>query len=313
MNVVINNKMLLKVLALSASIAVLPGCSLTEFVKGSASDVETNQSAKQAPEPTPSNKSESISLSDNVSSSDRQEQGLASNSKVDTQPSNVEVIEEVICVDLNNRTIDCPSLTSTSPNVDSQPVVQSGTPTHTRSSSTVANQVMTTRQVTKNEPVYHDVVPTHSLSGAEHSVVVEEYIERVATDLINSLGNSNNTHSVIGVTSFVDFNNHLKTVTPFGNRISEIMMNELQQTGFVVADYKVRDTISVEQDGDYVFSRDVQQLNGVETMTHVLTGTIMYQQKGLKINARVVDFDTKWVVASASTFMPYFVLDTIVP
>ena len=155
-------------------------------------------------------------------------------------------------------------------------------------------------------------ISQHSLSGAEHSVVVEEYIERVSTDLINSLANNLN-DPVIGVTSFVDFNNNLTSVTPFGNRIAEHFISELQQSGFMVADYKVKDTITVNHNGDLVFSRNTNELNAVEGMTHVLAGTIMYQEKGLKIIARVVDFDNKWVVASASTFMPYFVLDTIVP
>lgn len=184
-------------------------------------------------------------------------------------------------------------------------------------SSQVVYSSKTKRPIAQRQPETNDdrgSLAQHSLTGAEHSVVVEEYIERMATDLINNLATSNSrTKPVIGVTSFVDFNNNLKTVTPFGNRIAEHFINELQRSGFIVADYKVRDTISVGQNGDLVFSRNTQELNGAESMTHVLAGNIMYQEKGLKIIARVVDFDHKWVIASSSVFMPYFILDTIVP
>lgn len=292
MNYVFKNRMLLSVLLTSTA---LSGCSLTEFVTGKPETVQTAQTNLEQ---------------------------VSSEQETYTQNGSESVVRRTQIEPMPEQRLQKPAPTSTPKsvmNVNTQaetPVIKRLPAEKPRSAMNYYGSIdqpyrhKASQQGSSER--YMPPIAQHSLSGAEHSVMVEEYIERVSTDLINSLAN-NLSDPVIGVTSFVDFNNNLTSVTPFGNRVAEHFISELQQSGFMVADYKVRDTITVNHNGDIVFSRNTDELNAAEGMTHVLAGTIMYQEKGLKIIARVVDFDNKWVVATASTFMPYFVLDTIVP
>ncbi len=286
--------------------SLLAGCSLTEFVTGKT-EPQTNSTSAQA-EPTQAEATNSDTQSQEVKAvytgTSSTSTSAADSQKPASEPS--------------QRT----SVVANSPRKSARPVV-SNSPTKSPKTVVTKRPIAQVRQIQPAPQPYYQAdsgqsmapsMAQHSLSGAQHSVLVEEYIERMATDLINNLASVNNSNKpVIGVTSFVDFNNNLKSVTPFGNRVAEHFINELQRSGFLVADYKVRDTISIANNGDLVFSRNTNELNAESTMTHVLAGNIMYQEKGLKIIARVVDFDNKWVIASSSVFMPYFVLDTIVP
>lgn len=245
-----------------------------------------------------------------------------------TPPPIVKTTEQHVCVDAQAQVIDCPEALSLQGEAivnakvqgnnaaanEQQKIRQQLAQPRNNEAQNVAQEYDETQ--TSDQTASHHyqqvVIPQHTLSDAQHSVLVSEYIEQIASQLIENVATDVD-HAVVGVTSFVDFNNDLSTITSFGNRIAEHFYLTLFQQGFTVADYKVRSKVSITRSGDYVFSRNVNKLDNAKTMTHVLTGTVMYQQTGLLINARIVDFDSKWVVSTASGFIPYFVLDSIVP
>jgi len=153
---------------------------------------------------------------------------------------------------------------------------------------------------------------THPLVSSNNTVLIGEYIEQMATHMLESL-TVPAASALVGVTSFVEFTDDLASVNQLGNMLAESFIYELQQNGIPVVDYKVASGVRVQRDGDFVFSRNPANLNLNDSMQYVLTGTIMYNKRGLVINARMVNFMNKRVVASSKKVIPYFVLDSIIP
>ena len=155
------------------------------------------------------------------------------------------------------------------------------------------------------------IANTHPLVSANNTVLIGEYVEQMATNMLESLNVPVET-AVVGVASFVEFTDDLVSVNPLGNLLAENFIFELQQNGIPVVDYKVAQNVMVLANGDYVFSRNREQLN-MDVMSHVLTGSIIYNKQGLVVNARVVDLESKRVVSASKKVIPYFVLDAIIP
>ena len=153
---------------------------------------------------------------------------------------------------------------------------------------------------------------THPLVASNNSVLVGEYVEQMATNMLESLSVPVR-EVTVGVTSFVEFTDKLSSINQLGNILAESFIFELQQNGIPVVDYKVASQIHVKPDGDFIFSRNPAALNLTDTMQYVLTGTIMYNKRGLVVNARMVHFESKRVVASSKQVIPYFVLDSMIP
>jgi hypothetical protein len=76
----------------------------------------------------------------------------------------------------------------------------------------------------------------------------------------------------------------------------------------VVIDYKTTGSIRVTKQGDYVFSRDWQELPERQIIDYVVSGTMVTQDEGILINARMIGIQSKVVVATAQSFIPNWVL-----
>lgn len=156
------------------------------------------------------------------------------------------------------------------------------------------------------------VTSAHPLTASNNSVMLSEYIEQLATELLEN-GTVPASETYVGVTTFVEYTPQLSSINLLGNMLSEEFIYQLQQTGIAVVDYKVISSVNVQPNGDFVFSRDPSKLDLVASMDYVLTGTTMYNKRGLVVNARIVHLTTKRVVAAAKRIIPYFVLDSIIP
>jgi TolB-like protein len=116
-----------------------------------------------------------------------------------------------------------------------------------------------------------------------------------------------NAKTPVAVASFVDLKD-LETTTWLGNQLAESFVHELQRHGLVVIDYKTTGSIRVTKQGDYVFSRDWQELPERQIIDYVVSGTMVTQDEGILINARMIGIQSKVVVATAQSFIPNWVL-----
>ena len=75
-----------------------------------------------------------------------------------------------------------------------------------------------------------------------------------------------------------------------------------------MVDFKTTSTIDVNRRGDFVFSRNIKKLSEDHMSSHILAGTLIYRQNGIVINTRIINVNTKQIVASSREFIPQYVL-----
>lgn len=131
---------------------------------------------------------------------------------------------------------------------------------------------------------------------------MDYFVESMTEDLVET-NTSISARTPIAVTSFVDLQN-MDTTSWLGNSVSEAFIFQLQQRGFKIVDFKTTGSIRVTQQGDFALSRDWQDLAQEQQVTYVLTGTMLRQEGGVLVNARVVAMRSRIVVATAQGFLP---------
>ena len=116
-----------------------------------------------------------------------------------------------------------------------------------------------------------------------------------------------NAKTPVAVASFVDLKD-LETTNWLGNQLAESFVHELQRHGLVVIDFKTTGHIRVTKTGDYVFSRDWQELPERQIIDYIVSGTMVEQENGILVNARMIGIQSKVIVATAQSFIPSWVL-----
>ncbi|MEH0666582.1 hypothetical protein H4F18_02705 [Vibrio scophthalmi] len=128
------------------------------------------------------------------------------------------------------------------------------------------------------------------------------FVESMTEDLMIS-NTSVSARTPIAVTSFVDLQN-MDATNWLGNSVSEGFIHQFQRRGFKVVDFKTTGSIQVTHSGDFAFSRDWKDLAQEQDIQYVLTGTMLRQEGGVIVNARVVGMQSRVVVATAQGFLP---------
>lgn len=176
-----------------------------------------------------------------------------------------------------------------------------------------AMQRASTRKVSltsgKLEPVL--IPPSNSYSPRYSHKTLDDYAEQMTMELMDK-ARVLQAESRVGVASFVNFDASLQTTNPLGNQLAESFIKEVQAFGLAVVDYKMMDHINVAADGDKVFSRNARKLDDAD-VDFVLSGTMHRDEKGVRVNARIVSMEDRRVVATARGFIPHFVVNSVVP
>lgn len=140
-----------------------------------------------------------------------------------------------------------------------------------------------------------------------HHKTLVNYVEQMSLDLVDTMQTEQDVS--IAVTSFVDLDASLNNSSQLGNQLSESFIHQLQKFGYGIVDFKTTDHIAMNARGDFVFSRDIEQLADKHIASHVLSGTLIYRNSGVEVNARIIDITSKRVVASSNKILPYYVLN----
>lgn len=128
------------------------------------------------------------------------------------------------------------------------------------------------------------------------------FIDSLTEDLVRS-NTSVTARTPIAVTSFVDVQD-MDTTNWLGNTVSEGMIHQFQRRGFKIIDFKTTGSIQVTRQGDFALSRDWKDLAQEQEVQYVLTGTMLRQEGGVLVNARLVGMQSRIVVATAQGFLP---------
>lgn len=135
---------------------------------------------------------------------------------------------------------------------------------------------------------------------------LSDYAADLALQLMLSMQYKVPEHA-IAISSFVQFDAALNTAGALGNQLSEHMYFQLQRLGVPVADVRLAKQIRVGPHGDFVLSRG-QYLDIEQQARYVLTGTMLRDNAGVVINARIMHLNSKALLASAQVHIPHFVL-----
>lgn len=158
---------------------------------------------------------------------------------------------------------------------------------------------------------FHD--PIHQgFSPAQTHKRLGDYASQLAMGLMDNATKLSSS-DLIGIASFVRFNRSLQEPTILGNQLSEYLMTELQDYGLAVVDFKLTKSLSVTPYGDLALSRDAIDIARQVEMDHIVTGTMIEDERGVRVNARIIAVSNKQIVASASVFIPGFIVSGLYP
>lgn len=139
---------------------------------------------------------------------------------------------------------------------------------------------------------------------------INEVSQAMADQLIRNTDLTQFSQNPVAITSFVNLENFDET-NRVGEIIAENMVHELQVRGHKVIDFKMMPYIRVTPKGDFVRSREIEELVARHDINIVLTGTYVFHSDGLVVNARMMEFESGVVVSSAQGSVPGWYVDAI--
>ena len=98
-------------------------------------------------------------------------------------------------------------------------------------------------------------------------------------------------------------NNH-HPLQLLGHQVREGLITEATKRGFTAQEFLISSDIKLTAVDDRVLSRSVDELSEVQRVDFYITGTILHQEEGAVVNARIVHVRSKEVVAAATRFFP---------
>jgi TolB-like protein len=137
---------------------------------------------------------------------------------------------------------------------------------------------------------------------------VNNYTERLAYDLVRNL-KGNTFDSPVAVSSFVNFSANTDSPSNLGVIISENILGQLQNHNIPVLDIHLMDGLVITDKGSFVFDRNMQNYLNSAPIKYVLAGYMIENSHGYTVNARIIQFDNKQVMSSASTLIPHYVAE----
>ena len=141
-----------------------------------------------------------------------------------------------------------------------------------------------------------------------------KYIKEISYSLAKQLNQSGYSRYIktktLVILSIVELKNYKKT-SELGKRISEDLIYNMQNFGYKILDYKASNSIVIDKNGEYLFSRAMKDLKKQRNVTYALSGTYTRYRDSLAINCRIIDIKTSIVVATASLTIPRYILQKI--
>lgn len=133
-----------------------------------------------------------------------------------------------------------------------------------------------------------------------HTYSMDETIVELGNVLANNFMKNEYDNGKIAITTFVELNDFSKT-SKFGRVLSESLINELSFKNLNLLDFRAKRTISINNEGEFFLSRDAKFLRKSMNSKYILVGTYSKNiDKGLLINARIINSKTGVVVSTAS-------------
>ena len=137
---------------------------------------------------------------------------------------------------------------------------------------------------------------------------VEYHTYMLANELFADVGPARQSrYAVVGfvpVDSMKYSADHQHPLMLLGHQLEQGMITEATKRGFSTQEFKLSNDIIVSNESDRVLTRDIDQLSNIERVDFYITGTMVYQESGAVVNARIINARNKNIVAAATRFFP---------
>lgn len=136
-------------------------------------------------------------------------------------------------------------------------------------------------------------------------------VSNLVSDLMVNMRTSQTQGNII-VTNFLrttQTDNSNVDSEPLSYQLAEEFTNQLHRTGFHVIDFKITDSVRVTPKGDFMLSRDYIELDNNIDAQYVLVGSYDINSDGIVVYSRVVDIQSKAVLATSSTLFEHYAVN----
>lgn len=134
---------------------------------------------------------------------------------------------------------------------------------------------------------------------------LDEAIDEIANQLLLNISAKQHKNYKIAMTAFVKLDDFSKT-NSFGRMVSESLINELHARAFKVLDFRTREVITVNEDGEFALTRNIDEIRDEIPTAYTLVGTFsILDDKRIVINSRIIDIFSSDVISTSRVLYTY--------
>ncbi len=160
-------------------------------------------------------------------------------------------------------------------------------------------------QCTDVKIVEHNTINKSHDFQSEHSFqTINEYTEQMVYQLNKKLVNQNIERTIM-VPPFASLSGVNSSNSHLAVDLAEAFIIDMQNIGLPASELLVANT-SIDYKADYLIYLD--QLSGQEDIGYIVKGTMRETTNGIMIYARVIDIESKKVIASTSKLLPFYIV-----
>lgn len=138
----------------------------------------------------------------------------------------------------------------------------------------------------------------------------QDYSRLIAQQLMNSARGITSGQRV-AVTSPVWLDGNFQQSPLIGRQLQEEIAAEMHRLSLRVVEFKLTDAIRVTPQGDFALSKNYLELRELQQADYILAGTLVENGSGLTFNARLIDFHTQIIRATAQITLPQHLLEQV--
>lgn len=158
----------------------------------------------------------------------------------------------------------------------------------------------------KNDPINSNYqISKTSLFSNNKFTDMDSAIKEIANQLLLNISRNHQINYKFAVTSIVNLDD-FESTSSFGRMISESLINELHEKRFKVIDFRTRSVMKINGDGEFVLTRNGDELKDEMPYTLTLVGTYsILDDHRLVINTRIIDIFSSEVYSTSRVIYTY--------
>tara|TARA_B100001094_G_C18191170_1_gene807348 strand:- start:3701 stop:4561 length:861 start_codon:yes stop_codon:yes gene_type:complete len=135
----------------------------------------------------------------------------------------------------------------------------------------------------------------------EEKVFYRTLSQRIIRQLMSNIDLLSSREPMVVTTPVLASNFHEKVT--LSHHLQQSFMSALHEYSFVLVDMNVADFIKVKPSGEFLLSRDWENVSGDIDVQMALVCTLVPDMKGMSINTRIVNVHSRRVIASSQVYV----------